>query len=322
MAVSFVQRRRRQIMALGALACLLAAIFVQGRIEGLKPGAAAHPLLYLPSGKYLKVMALGFDGLLADVLYLWSIQYYGNYDIKDRFDYLERIYEQVITELDPHYLDPYLVGALIMTAEARKPEMALKLLDKGVRANPDQWIMPFEAGFLCYNDLHDYRRAAVYFEMAMRVPGVHPLVHRFQAEMYDRAGDKSTSLKEWLEIYKTTTDPYVGGLPGVRPPDRLARQYPLAVLRPAARPLPPLPGADLATLSSRGGRDGAPLRPPVRQARPFAGIRPAGAPVGRTHRAHPHRRAPSAPSQRHHAAGHRPGPRDEPAAGGRGGASG
>src|SRR3989449_3791652 len=206
MAPSFL-RRGRSLMTLGALACLLLAVIVQGRIEGEGRGGSVHPLLYLPSGKYLKVMALGFDGLLADALYLWSIQYYGNYDIKDRFDYLERIYEQVITELDPHYLDPYLVGALIMTAEARKPEMALKLLDKGVRANPDQWIMPFEAGFLCYNDLHDYRRAAVYFEMAMRGPGVHPLVHRFQAEMYNRAGDKRTSLKEWLEIYKTTTDP-------------------------------------------------------------------------------------------------------------------
>ena len=125
MAASFVQRRRRQIMALGALACLLAAIFVQGRIEGLKPGATAHPLLYLPSGKYLKVAALGFDGLLADLLYLWSIQFYGSYDIKDRYTYLERIYDQVITELDPHYLDPYLVGALIMTAEARNPTRGL-----------------------------------------------------------------------------------------------------------------------------------------------------------------------------------------------------
>src|SRR3989441_603979 len=208
MAPSFL-RRGRSLMTLGALACLLLAVIVQGRIEGEGRGGSVHPLLYLPSGKFLKVMALGFDGLLADVLYLWSIQYYGNYDIKDRFDYLERIYEQVITELDPHYLDPYLVGALIMTAEARKPEMALKLLDKGVRANPDQGIMPFEAGFLCYNDLHDYRRAAVYFEKALGVPGVHPLVHRFYAEMYNRAGDKRTSLKEWLEIYQTATDPYV-----------------------------------------------------------------------------------------------------------------
>src|SRR5207247_10750367 len=157
---------------------LLAAIFVQGRIEGLKPGAAAHPLLYLPSGKYLKVAALGFDGLLADLLYLWSIQYYGNYDIRDRYDYLERIYDQVITELDPHYLDPYLIGALIMTTEARQPEMALRLLDKGVERNPDQWIIPFEAGFLCYDDLHDYRRAAGYFERAPRIPGVPPLARR------------------------------------------------------------------------------------------------------------------------------------------------
>ncbi|HKB08514.1 MAG TPA: tetratricopeptide repeat protein [Candidatus Polarisedimenticolia bacterium] len=202
-------RRRRSLMALCGLACLLLALLVQGRIEAGKSGRDIHPLLYLPSGKYLKVVALGFDGLLADVLYLWSIQYYGNYAIKDRYEYLERIYEQVITELDPHYLDPYFVGALIMTTEGRDPEMALRLLDKGVRANPDKWIVPFEAGFLCYNDLHDYQRAAAYFEKALAIPDVHPLVRRLHAEMFNRAGDKRTSLGEWLEIYRTTDDPYV-----------------------------------------------------------------------------------------------------------------
>src|SRR5437899_12160091 len=195
-------------MGLCAVTGLLLAVLVQSRIEGIGRSSGVHPLLYLPSGKYLRVMALGFDGLLADVLYLWSIQYYGNYDIRDRYDYLERIYDQVITELDPHYLDPYLIGALIMTTEARQPEMALRLLDKGVVHNPGQWIMPFEAGFLCYNDLHDYKRAAGYFEKALRVPGVHPLVRRLSAEMYNRAGDKRTSLREWSEIYRTSTDDY------------------------------------------------------------------------------------------------------------------
>src|SRR3989454_6014042 len=204
--------RGRSVMTLGALACLLLAVTVQGRIEGERRSGSVHPLLYLPSGKFLKVMALGFDGLLADVLYLWSIQYYGNYDIKDRFDYLERIYEQVITELDPHYLDPYLVGALIMTAEARNPEMALRLLDKAVNANPDQWLPAFEAGFLCYNDLHDYTRGASYFEKALRVSRVHPLVRRFYAQMYNRAGGKRTSPKEWLGIYQTSHHPHPHGL--------------------------------------------------------------------------------------------------------------
>src|SRR5213594_1876769 len=209
MAPAFLPRRSRALMGLLALVCLLLAVMVQGRIEREGHGGTVHPLLYLPSGKYLKVMALGFDGLLADVLYLWSIQYYANYDIRDRYNYLEQIYDQVITELDPHYLDPYLVGALIMSSEARQPEMALRLLDKGVERNPDQWIVAFEAGFLCYNELHDYKRAAGYFEKALRVPGVHPLVRRLYAEMYDRAGDKRTSLREWAEIYETAGDDYV-----------------------------------------------------------------------------------------------------------------
>ncbi len=199
----------RRRMALCAVTALLLAVLVQSHIEGIRRSSGVHPLLYLPSGKYLRVMALGFDGLMADVLYLWSIQYYANYDIRDRYNYLEQIYDQVITELDPHYLDPYLVGALIMTTEARQPEMALRLLDKGVARNPDQWIVAFEAGFLCYNDLHDYKRAAGYFEKALQVPGVHPLVRRLYAEMYNRAGDKRTSLREWSEIYETSTDEYV-----------------------------------------------------------------------------------------------------------------
>lgn len=205
-AAALSPRRR---MALCAMAGLLLAVLVQGRIEGCRRSGAGHPLLYLPSGKYLKVMALGFEGLLADVLYLWSIQYYGNFDIKDRYTYLEHIYGQVITELDPHYLDPYLVGALIMAVEARQPEMALRLLDKGVENNPGQWIVAFEAGFLCYNDLHDYRRAAYYFKKAIEIPGAHPLVRRLYAEMYNRAGDKRTSLREWSDIYQTSDDPRV-----------------------------------------------------------------------------------------------------------------
>jgi tetratricopeptide (TPR) repeat protein len=193
-----------------ALAALLLAVVVQGRIEARALGRqGVHPLLYLPSGKYLKLASVGFDELLADLIYLWSIQYYGNYDIGDRYTYLEKIYGEIVTELDPRYLDAYLVGSLIMTAEARRPEMALRLLDKGMARNPGSWILAFEAGYLCYNDLRDYTRAAGYFEKALKVPGVPPLVRRFYAEMYRRAGDKRTSLQEWSEIYESAREEYV-----------------------------------------------------------------------------------------------------------------
>jgi tetratricopeptide (TPR) repeat protein len=205
---------RRQPGRLWLLAAALALLTAAGFASSTATAARRAdermaPLLYLPSGRYLKAASLGFDAILADVLYLWSIQYYSNYRIEDRYSYLEHIYRDVITELDPRYVDPYLVGALIMTAEARQPEMALRLLDKGIERNPGDWILPFEAGYVCYRELRDYARAARYFEIALRSPLVHPAVRRFHAATYSRAGDARASLREWASIGETTDDPYV-----------------------------------------------------------------------------------------------------------------
>ena len=210
MSAAAYRRPRRLPLLAAALGLLTAAgLASAGAAAARRADGRITPLLYLPSGRYLKAAALGFDPILADVLYLWSIQYYSNYRIEDRYLYLEHIYRDVITELDPRYVDPYLVGALIMTAEARQPEMALRLLDKGIEHNPGDWILPFEAGYVCYNDIKDYGRAARYFEIALRSPEVHPAVRRFHAEMHNRAGDPRTSLREWASIWETSDDPYV-----------------------------------------------------------------------------------------------------------------
>lgn len=201
---------RRLAAAVLILAAAVSAGIAQRVLDSMQPaeGAGRH-LLYLPSGKYLRALAPGYREVLADLIYLWSIQYYSDYAPADRYVYLEHIYAGVITELDPHYEDPYLVGAMIMALEAKDVEMALRLLDKGIAANPDNWLMPFEAGFYCYDTLHDYRRAAAYFDKALKVPGVHPVVRRLRAEMFNKLGDKRTSLRLWLQIYETAHDEYV-----------------------------------------------------------------------------------------------------------------
>jgi len=45
-------------------------------------------LLYLPNGKYLRVLSLGQAPVVADVVYLWAIQYYSDYDRADRYRYV------------------------------------------------------------------------------------------------------------------------------------------------------------------------------------------------------------------------------------------
>ena len=194
------------ILVLGALTAAGAAFRADRLREGSAPG---HHLLYLPSGRYLKTVTFGYEGLAADLLYIWSIQYYSNYQIPDRYDYLDQIYRRVIAELDPHFLDPYLVGSMIMSVEANRDDLALRLLDDGARSNPGEWILPFQAGFICYHRLHDYTCAKNYFERAQSIPGAPAPVRRLTAEMFNRLGDKRTSLRYWAEIHDTADSDYV-----------------------------------------------------------------------------------------------------------------
>ncbi|HET6373194.1 MAG TPA: tetratricopeptide repeat protein, partial [Candidatus Polarisedimenticolia bacterium] len=85
--------------------------------------------------------------------------------------------------------------------EAHDNEMALRLLDKGIAANPDDWLLPFEAGFLCYDTMGDHARAARYFEKAMQVPAAPGVIRRLHAEMFNKMGNKRASLTYWREVF-------------------------------------------------------------------------------------------------------------------------
>ena len=74
-------------------------------------------MLYLPQGKYLSPISFGYDLLVADFVYLWSIQYYGDPGFHPKMEYLSHTYN-IITELDPQFIDAYQTGALFMFFEA------------------------------------------------------------------------------------------------------------------------------------------------------------------------------------------------------------
>jgi hypothetical protein len=199
--VSHAGRRRAATAAL-LLAALALVAGSQAVLASRDAGdESGRRLLYLPNGRYLKVAALGYPTFLADLIYLWSIQHYGGYgEREERFRYLEHVYGEVIARLDPRFVDPYLVGALILVVEKQDVAAALDLLDQGIAANPDDWLLPYEAGFWAYDTAHDYPRAAAYFARAREIPGAPPSVRRLHAEMLNKQGDKATSLALWTEV--------------------------------------------------------------------------------------------------------------------------
>jgi tetratricopeptide (TPR) repeat protein len=190
------------------LALLLLGITAAGlklRIEALPrrkvPGAG---IIYLPSGKYLKLATFGFSSLMADIVYLWAIQYYGNEEISNRYDYLLHIFG-IIAELDPGYIDPYEIGALIALYDLGDVTLALKVLDLGFEKNPAQWIFPFEAGHYAAK-AGGFDLAKAYYKKAMDIPGSPAIAKRLYADTAYKTMDLKTSWETWLEVFNTAQD--------------------------------------------------------------------------------------------------------------------
>ena len=202
-------RRQRNLLVAGLVVSLLLFSWLKIQTDQVArtrvPGSS---IIYLPSGKYLKHMTFGYSSLVADIIYLWAIQYYGTYEIADRFNYLQHIFS-IIAELDPRYVDPYEVGALIAIYDAHDAELAFRILDMGLEKNPDMWIFPFQAGHIAQMNLKDFDRAREYYRKAMEIPGAPPIVKRLYANAAYRTMDYQEAWEMWKEVYETAQEDWV-----------------------------------------------------------------------------------------------------------------
>ena len=168
-----------------------------------------HERLYLPSGKFLEQLSLGYREIVADVVWLSAVQYYGdfrkgNHDLK----YFRGLID-ITTTLDPHFVFAYLFGALVVSEDVGAFDEGIDILKRGMACNPTSWQLPFEIGFLNFVHRRDTRMAARYFELASRMPGAPEYAERFAAFVYSRAGDNASSIRLWEEYKKHTDDPFL-----------------------------------------------------------------------------------------------------------------
>ena len=191
---------KRLLAPMIGILALAVAVVSGGALERIeRHRSSSGPLLYLPNGKWLRAASMGQASLIADLVYLWAIQHYSNYENSDRHRYVEHIFGQVITELDPHFVDAYWLGALILIGEAGDLEGGLRLLDAGFEANPDRWVLPYVAAWELYLQ-GDVGRASGYFDRAASVPDAPPIVRRMKAGVTTRSGDLHEGLRLWRSI--------------------------------------------------------------------------------------------------------------------------
>lgn len=148
--------------------------------------------------------ALGFSSLIADVLWVETIQYMG--DTKTVTDEIATtLYERIerITDLDPHFIRAYRFAGL--TLSNKRPDLSIRILSKGLKNNPGAcWEIPFYAGVVSYFRLKDYQETIRYLKSATAHPECPDFIKRFLAKASGKVGYYEESLLLWEGIYETT----------------------------------------------------------------------------------------------------------------------
>lgn len=161
-------------------------------------------MAYFPSGRFVREATIEYQGLAADFVWLRAIQYYGYHLMSDRkYEWLGHVFG-ILVSLDPRFIGAYHFGAITLAWDAHKPHEAVDFLTDGMKANPMNWQIPFDAGFICYMVLRDYERASTFFDVASKMPNAWFILARWAAIAKAKAGDFRTAREMWLDILKGT----------------------------------------------------------------------------------------------------------------------
>lgn len=170
--------------ALVTTAALLSAILTMADGALSEPSHTAEDseaLIYVPPARFLKVVALGYERALADVLWFRTISYFGHHYWGDRvYPWLAYMCD-VVTDLDPRAEAVYSFGGVILPWEADRIDDGIALLEKGVRNIPESWQLSYMLGFSYYFFKDDLAAASRALQSAARLPGAPGYIGAFAA---------------------------------------------------------------------------------------------------------------------------------------------
>lgn len=185
--------------ALGGLAALLAVTGTR-LDQAARAATRSDEPVYLPRVEYLRPMSLGWQNVLADVIWFRSISYFGEHYRSDRtYPWLAQMCE-LVTDLDPRAEHVYRFAGFILPWEANQSDAGIRLLEKGVRQFPNSWLLHYYAGFHYYFFRDDYPRALQHLRRAMQLPGAHPAVASLVAGLSAQEYGPETTLAFFSEL--------------------------------------------------------------------------------------------------------------------------
>jgi hypothetical protein len=184
-----------------------AAYHAEGRANSLRSDQVETDVLYVPRPDVLKVLSSGYGDLLSDFYWLRTVTYYGEWRQGTHgIRFFRELLSTVVT-LDPNFTEAYRFGSIVLADDMGAFEEGIEFLRLGMEVMPDNWWLPFEAGFLEYTLQRNDEAAYEWFQRAGRLEGAPDMPRRFAAFVASRAGKLEVSYELWRIVAETTTSP-------------------------------------------------------------------------------------------------------------------
>ncbi|HVH72666.1 MAG TPA: hypothetical protein VNB49_16360, partial [Candidatus Dormibacteraeota bacterium] len=119
----------------------------------------------------------------------------------------------ITTTLDPNLIIAYRFGSIFLSQRAPygagRPDLALQVIQRGIKANPDYWRLYEDLGFIYYFDIKDYKKASEAFLEGSKNPRALIWMKIMAAKIAAEGESFETSYFLWNDVYTTTTDPQI-----------------------------------------------------------------------------------------------------------------
>jgi len=204
MRVALPEGRVVGVATFGLLATLTAMTAVRlDRVPERHDGAAE--LVYLPDARLLRPLVLGYDNVLANLIWFRTISYFGEHYQGDHvYPWLARMCD-LVTDLDPRAEHVYRFAGLVLPWDAGEVDEGIRLLQKGIRVFPKSWTLRYYLGVVRYLFKQDFAGAAEDIRLAAGLPDAPPLVARFAALLEARQHSPEMTIAILTQMREQTT---------------------------------------------------------------------------------------------------------------------
>jgi tetratricopeptide (TPR) repeat protein len=211
--------RPRELALLLVIVCGLGASAALSRWLDAQRRPSAAQLAQTSDELYLKPeqarrFSLGFNAFAADWYWMRSLQYVGRkidaHEGAIQIDDLRALNLNMLaplldnaTTLDPQFLAAYQYGAIVLPAV--DVDAAVKLINKGIAANPQAWRLHSYLGYI-YWQRNRFQEASAAYAAGARIEGAPSWLAAMSAQMATKGGSRDTARAIYQNMYQQADD--------------------------------------------------------------------------------------------------------------------